>query len=317
MLNNELKHWLAFTAYTLGVGEEFIEKDWQVTRAIQIVSELVLPDFQLVFAGGTCLAKSHRIVNRMSEDVDFKITLREGNVHLSTSLLRKKLSELRQQVQTALMAAGFECGPECIRARNNNHYIVVDLPYYPLLPTQQYLRSTIQIELTLATLQLPIEYLPVQTLIADVVGEKPELPKAKVATIALNETAAEKWVALTRRLAMHDRGHLRLDKTLVRHLYDLHQIFISGKLTAQFPSLIKEIIATDQTQFKNQYPEYVKDPVTEIKRSLQLLAHDMELRDDWQAFVSAMVIAKPIPRYEEALQSFGVLSQPILEILHY
>jgi predicted nucleotidyltransferase component of viral defense system len=315
MLNNELKRWLEFTAYTLNVGEEFIEKDWYVTRAIQALSELKLPDLQLVFAGGTCLAKSHRVANRMSEDVDFKVSMTEDCAKVSTSFLRKKLSNLRQQVQISLIAAGFECNSDCIRARNNNRFMVFDLPYYPLLSAKEYLRSTIQVELTVSTLQLPTEYLPVQTLIADVIGERPELPQAKVATIALVETAAEKWVALTRRIAMCDRGYLTLDKTLIRHLYDLHQIFTAGKLTEQFPKLINQIIATDQMQFKNQHPEYFNDPLSEIKRSLQLLEHNVELKQYWQDFIDAMVIEKPAPTYEKAFQTFSVLSQPVLAML--
>lgn len=46
-------------------SEELVEKDYTENEY-----------FRLVFAGGTCLAKAHKIVKRMSEDVDFKIQLK-------------------------------------------------------------------------------------------------------------------------------------------------------------------------------------------------------------------------------------------------
>lgn len=37
--------------------------------------------FTLVFGGGTCLARAHKLTQRMSEDIDFKIVPLPGNDH--------------------------------------------------------------------------------------------------------------------------------------------------------------------------------------------------------------------------------------------
>lgn len=50
-----------------------IEKDWHILRAMRAVISVDAAPFQLVFAGGTCLARAHKVIRRMSEDVDFKI----------------------------------------------------------------------------------------------------------------------------------------------------------------------------------------------------------------------------------------------------
>ena len=61
------------TANALDLPESVIEKDYYVTQVIQTLSSIENEYFRLVFCGGTCLAKAHKVVQRMSEDVDFKI----------------------------------------------------------------------------------------------------------------------------------------------------------------------------------------------------------------------------------------------------
>ena len=56
-----------------------------------------------IFGGGTALARAHRIIRRMSEDVDFKIVPRPA-APVSRSALRRQLDHLRQHVSAA--AAG-------------------------------------------------------------------------------------------------------------------------------------------------------------------------------------------------------------------
>ena len=50
-----------------------VEKDLFVVRAIAALAAIDASPFQLVFGGGTALARAHKIVQRMSEDVDFKV----------------------------------------------------------------------------------------------------------------------------------------------------------------------------------------------------------------------------------------------------
>ena len=74
------------------IGEYTIEKDYFVTDTINIIQSVPASDFfRIVFCGGTFLAKAHGILQRMSEDMDFKIVPaphKEGEPALSKNALR-------------------------------------------------------------------------------------------------------------------------------------------------------------------------------------------------------------------------------------
>jgi hypothetical protein len=69
---------LGRVAGALAVDEAFVEKDWFVVEAIQILLGLDRDDFVPVFSGGTSLLKAHGLIKRFSEDIDFKLKLSEG-----------------------------------------------------------------------------------------------------------------------------------------------------------------------------------------------------------------------------------------------
>ena len=60
-------------AYFFGCRASAVAKDLHVVRAIAALAAIDAAPFTLVFGGGTALARAHRIIRRMSEDVDFKI----------------------------------------------------------------------------------------------------------------------------------------------------------------------------------------------------------------------------------------------------
>jgi hypothetical protein len=86
---------------------------------------------------------------------------------------------------------------------------------------------------------------------------------AEVATIgcaSITQTAAEKFVALTRRTAAElaeDAGPR--DPTLARHIYDLH-IIRDHFDVAEVASLAREVVRQDAEVFGNQFPAYREDP---------------------------------------------------------
>ena len=76
-----------------------VEKDLQVVRAIAAVAAIDAAPFTLVFGGGTALARAHKLVRRMSEDVDFKIVPAPA-APVTRSLLRQRLGLLREGTDT-------------------------------------------------------------------------------------------------------------------------------------------------------------------------------------------------------------------------
>jgi len=100
MPDNFLLNKIKETSDVLDLHESIIEKDYYVTQLIQALSGVENEYFRLVFCGGTCLAKAHRIVQRMSEDVDFKIQRKPTTDDFSKSHMLKELKAFRQELQS-------------------------------------------------------------------------------------------------------------------------------------------------------------------------------------------------------------------------
>jgi hypothetical protein len=236
-----------------------VEKDLYVVTATAALAAIDAAPFTLVFGGGTALARAHKIIRRMSEDVDFKIVPLPA-APVSRSGIRRALGKLGDQVTAALHAAGFAFDPKdeaCTRSQNENRYTIWQLPYAadsgrepaPDLIRGEGLRPTIQIEMTYAPLRQTPVTLPVSSFIAEAHGRAPEV--AGIPCVSVTETAAEKLVALTRRIAMELAGLSRdPDPTLVRHIYDLH--LMQGHIDpVQVATLARDIAGADAQEFHN------------------------------------------------------------------
>ena len=78
-----------------------VEKDWYVVKALAAISQTETAPFRLVFGGGTALSRAHRLIRRMSEDIDLKIVC-------DSEFTRPALRNLRDAITKALLKAGFE-----------------------------------------------------------------------------------------------------------------------------------------------------------------------------------------------------------------
>jgi hypothetical protein len=50
-----------------------VEKDLYVVKALAAIAGIETAPLRLVFGGGTALSRAHRLVRRMSEDIDLRI----------------------------------------------------------------------------------------------------------------------------------------------------------------------------------------------------------------------------------------------------
>lgn len=293
------------------VGTAPVEKDFHVVRAIAALASIDAAPFTLVFGGGTALARAHKIIRRMSEDVDFKIVPRPATV--SRSILRQQLGTLRARVTDALLAAGFAfdpTDPACTRSRNENRYTIWHLPYDSIGGAGEGLRPTILIETTYATLRLPSSLKPVSSFVAEAFGRAPEVPA--IACVSLAETAAEKLVSLTRRTAMDLAGLSRdADPALVRHIYDLHTMrdLID---TDEVARLARDIATADAAEFRNQYLAYVADIAGETTKALDALRTAPVYRARYADFVGAMVYGEQT-EFDDAMATITALASRWIE----
>jgi len=93
-----------------------VEKDFYVVKALAAIAALDPAPLGLAFGGGTALSRAHRLIRRMSEDIDLKITADEEPS-------RGALRRLRENMTDALLRAGFRFDPgnldqsSCARSR--------------------------------------------------------------------------------------------------------------------------------------------------------------------------------------------------------
>ncbi|MDF2867719.1 MAG: hypothetical protein K0S11_1189 [Gammaproteobacteria bacterium] len=109
------------TSEILELTGPVIEKDYYVTQLIHALSEVENEHFGLVFAGGTCLAKAHKIVKRMSEDIDFKIQFKTDKSGFSKTQFLKTLKNFRSYLISKLTLPGFIIANMTVR--NEGHYL--------------------------------------------------------------------------------------------------------------------------------------------------------------------------------------------------
>lgn len=172
-----------------------VEKDWYVVQAMRRLLAVDAAPFRLVFAGGTCLARAHKLVQRMSEDVDFKVV--PPDTPMSNNQRRQALGGLRDRIIERLTGAGFILD-QPPRSRDANQYTVLHLRTDSGAGQDGPLRPTIQIELSYAALRKDTIRLPVASFVTQAYDRTPELDA--VECVSITETAAEKAVSLTRRL---------------------------------------------------------------------------------------------------------------------
>jgi len=261
-----------------------VEKDWYVVRALAAIAAADIAPLRVVFGGGTALGRAHRLIHRMSEDIDLKIVAAEGEPK------RTALRRLRETITEALLKAGFKfdpANPAHRQSGNESRYTLFQLPYAPLTAGEGVLRPEIKIEAAVWPLRRPAVELPVSSFVAEAFKRPPEV--ASIACVSVTQTASEKFVGLTRRVVTEitldeaDRDH-----TLVRHIYDLH--VTRGHYDAkEVAALAREVMPHDAKIFGNLSPEYRKGPLAATRRALQALEENPYYGRQFAEFARLMV----------------------------
>jgi hypothetical protein len=213
----------------------------------------------------------------------------------------------------ALLRAGFQFDPGSPAHRNSSNesrYTIYRLPYEPLSRGQGALRPEIQIEAAVWPLRAPAVDLQVTSFVAEALGRPAEV--AVMACVSIAQTAAEKFVALTRRTAaeMAEAGGPR-DPTLARHIYDLY-VIRNHYSVAEVAALARAIMPHDAEAFGNQFPAYRTDPLAETFRAVEALRADERYAQRYAEFQRDMVYGEK-PRYVDALGSIAALATQLGE----
>lgn len=311
---DDLKDQIEATSFKLNLGQFAVEKDIYVTEIIHLISTLNHDHYRLVFQGGTCLAKAHKIIPRMSEDCDFRIEIKSSAPKLSKVKSRNKLRDFRLEIVDLLKKTGFIVEKDNTHVCNEGRFMNMKLQYESLYKQQSSLKPFMSLDFFFADIKTPTLELPVTTLIKNTLGGTVNYPEKMIVCMSIAETAAEKWVGLTRRIATTQHRQHYNDSSLVRHIYDLYKINQLGKLETSFMELVRQLIVAEITRFKTHNVVYAKEPIKEIESVLQILNSD-EWQQNWDQLVNDMVFEQNPPSYKHALQDFNRLSKQCLEVI--
>lgn len=312
-MQNELRTLIEATAFARQLPEAVVEKDYYVTQVIHALLAVKSPYFDLLFTGGTCLAKAYNAVNRMSEDIDFKINYKPSYTPSSQSELQSKLRDFRKHIKSILLhLADIDYVDETVT--NKGAHCAYQLNYPPIY-SSPVLRNHLLVELTLAECYLKTRMLPITSIIQNTLNVQANSVSKMISCVSLSEIAAEKWVGLLRRISeSYDRKSKEEDKHLIRHLYDL--AVINSIITkSDFHQVMPHIIQRDQHQFRNQHPNYARSPLEVIRHSLSLLREDAKWKAHYQEFNVMLYIQAAPLHYEACISLLERMSESVISEL--
>jgi predicted nucleotidyltransferase component of viral defense system len=239
-----------FTAAKTGFNRQVIEKDYFCTVLLEDLTRHGGPD--LIFKGGTCLAKVHAGFYRLSEDLDFAIPMPTAASRTERSRATDAIKEAVAEVSRRL--PGFECTAKLQGANNSSQYNGV-VSYRSILTGG---KETILVDVSVREPALtPPQALASRTVILDPINGQPAVPIVRVNCIDVTEAMAEKF-----------RAALTRDEVAIRDFYDLDYAVQKLSLDAERPSFV------DMVRRKLAIPDIPRvdvsaDRMAELRRQVE------------------------------------------------
>ncbi|HNS31640.1 MAG TPA: nucleotidyl transferase AbiEii/AbiGii toxin family protein [bacterium] len=208
-----------FTAAETYFSPRLIEKDYFSTLLLQYLS---IED-TLVFKGGTCLAKVHAGFYRLSEDLDFAISM---SLNASRAERSKQAAGLKQHIAALPQQVPIFSIVQRLTGANNSMQYIGVIGYTSLLSRQ---RETINVELGLREpILMPVSRNPAQTLLLDPVSGKSLVVPVTVSSLSEIESFAEKYRAALCRREVAIRDFYDIDYAVRKqHIHPQDARFIS------------------------------------------------------------------------------------------
>ena len=299
------KNLIAEVALVMALSPAYVEKDWYITQILNLFENLYIKDYTLVFTGGTALSKAHKLIKRVSEDLDFRI-IADKKFHSRTSL-----SNLKNLIVKELEQINLDIRISKVNAKNKNLFFAIEIDYKSHFDQNLSLRPHILIELNIRATQLPPLYCNVTSFITELTKEAPEV--SRVACINPIETAADKLSALTWRIPDRVRNNIYDDPNIVRHIHDLailKPIVINDQ---NFLSLVSQAMEFDKNRSKVNLAYATQSLENRFNNMLNILKTDKEYSKEYKYFVETMSYdqSNSVPSYDEALKSIEEIIQNI------
>lgn len=319
-----------------GLPVQTAEKDIHVTELLKALSQLKVKhshfsgldsrrgDFdhedsgiQLVFGGGTCLSKAHRLINRMSEDIDIKVILNtpEDKALKRGVGSRARLIALHDHLVELLRSLDFFVSSSPV-VRDSHRYYEIEAEYatsYDQLPA---LRANVKLELINRHPLLPVENLQFGYLYESF-SSIPETYQVSFPCVSVAETLAEKVLSFLRRYAVYLKGNSssQFDETLIRHFYDVACILDSSEAYLdKAKAIFRKLVEAERVEYKSTDQSFYDDPFSVLRNSLEKAGKDDDLARMYREKLVSLIFNQELPSYEVSFQGFEMAAREILSL---
>jgi predicted nucleotidyltransferase component of viral defense system len=334
----------AATAGMLGtLAPAVVEKDIHITDALVALAKIRLTHVahqlkrtkgdpqpatrevstHLIFAGGTCLAKAHGLIERMSEDIDIKVVLEDipvGYALPKRQADRKRLGDLHDEVERRLTDLGFEYatvedGGNPL-ARDSRRYYCLAVSYGAhFRDVSGALRPELKLELIHRPPKLPTEELEMGYMLDRFIPrERPH--RFTMTCISVAETLAEKVLSMLRRCAWNWDGHQRddFDTALVRHIHDVWRIVETHpEAVDSAHEAFAALVAKDAEEFRGQHPGFDEQPYAVLQRALNAARTHKGIRQNFEERLKPLLFSEDKPAFDICFATFAATAERLLE----
>lgn len=255
---------IAFTAAKTGFTSQVIEKDYFCTVLLEDLARHGGDD--LIFKGGTCLAKVHAGFYRLSEDLDFTIPMPVNASRAERSRAADAIKRAVADVTGRLPC--FSCQAELEGANDSSQYSGI-VTYRSVVSGQQ---ETVLVDVSVREPALTAPaMLPARTVLLNPIGGRPAVPDLNIACITALEAMAEKFrAALSRR------------EVAIRDFYDLD--YAAMHLSADFASpsfidMVRRKLAIPDSPPVDVSAERMTALRRQVEPKLKTVLREKEFRD--------------------------------------
>ncbi|HFQ4904504.1 nucleotidyl transferase AbiEii/AbiGii toxin family protein [Vibrio vulnificus] len=310
---NALKQQFLEVSDALELGNPaIIEKDFWVVALLAELAKVSPEYHQMVFSGGTALAKSNVKILRMSEDVDIKLIPNQAFDELSRAKKKGVRKAWVNEIEQAIIHSE-RFTVETRSVRDEYRYVEFELRYPQQFSQVPCLRPIIKLELIETIPLLDVESRSIQSLVAELYQQPHEV--SSFDCVSVYATLVEKIISMLRRTMSVKRNTERSDDVaLVRHIYDVHCI---TKLTMSelnsIDGLFKAVLEEDIARFGNQHAEFVANPKQELQLGLKELEENPIFRQRFQEFVTPMVFNTEPHDFDTCFASFKRIAASLIE----
>jgi len=263
-----------------GIDPAFIEKDWYAVQVLKALAEFSHDEITVIFTGGTSLSKGHGLLQRFSEDLDFR-----ARFDTDTPPNKTKRRSFRNDIVGILKAID---GVDLDENKVDIHGLgfKIFLSYSNHFATHDCIRADLQVEFSYTQPRLGSDIKDIISFVAEYKGEEAE---TNILCLSPVEIAADKLSGLIWRVLKRDRASEKDDPSMIRHLYDLCALrAIIHENQELFTQTAISSFAADQERPSRSVDMALSDAT---KKALAILGSDGIYSQEYQQFVDEVSYA--------------------------